>query len=203
VKNEIPVSTRHGDSLWLSDPKPESVRLADIAHSLGQKARFNGHLSRRISVAQHSVAVSLLVWRLCESHTCRDQLAREALLHDAHEAYVGDMTRPVKQQLGAVVRDLEARVQSAVWRAFGQPDIGLHLDAWVTVADDAMMVYEAHLFLPHAQWAHDAHTRRDPVVQDALSAIAGKLLVVYAPLSDVEARDLFLRHAHRLGLATA
>lgn len=63
-------------------------KIGDIAHSLAQNNRYNGHTIRPYSVAQHSVLVSYEV----PSH-----LAFQALLHDAHEAYTVDLPSPVKE----------------------------------------------------------------------------------------------------------
>lgn len=70
------------------EPKPEDIRLADIAHALSMICRYGGHARWFYSVAEHSVHVSYLV---PQAH------ALEALLHDAAEAYVGDMIIPLKR----------------------------------------------------------------------------------------------------------
>ncbi|MCR4508897.1 phosphohydrolase [Pseudomonas sp. 32.2.56] len=82
------ILTRSGKRMDLFDPKPAMVDPADIAHALSMLCRFNGHTSSFYSVAQHSCIVADLVPR---------ELELAALLHDATEAYVGDMVRPLKQ----------------------------------------------------------------------------------------------------------
>ena len=72
------------------DPRPDEISLADIAHSLSLQCRFGGHCPRFYSVAEHSVLASLAAPPL---------LALPMLLHDAAEAYVGDVIRPLKQLL--------------------------------------------------------------------------------------------------------
>ena len=69
------------------DPRPDEVDIADIAHALANLCRFNGHTSDFFSVAQHSVLVS---------EKASDCLKLPALLHDAAEAYIGDMSGPLK-----------------------------------------------------------------------------------------------------------
>ncbi|NIR14780.1 MAG: HD family hydrolase, partial [Desulfobacterales bacterium] len=69
-------------------PGPEQICIEDIAQSLSMICRFNGHISEFYSVAQHSVLVSRLV---------PEGFELEGLLHDATEAYVGDMPSPIKR----------------------------------------------------------------------------------------------------------
>ncbi|AZC55407.1 phosphohydrolase [Pseudomonas chlororaphis] len=84
-------------------PTAAMVTPYDIAHALAHLCRFNGHTRQHYSVAQHS----LLVADLCpEKH----QLV--ALLHDATEAYIGDMVRPLKQ-----VMPQYRQVEESIWQA--------------------------------------------------------------------------------------
>jgi hypothetical protein len=83
------VQTYSGRRFWPLDPRIGDVCLEDIAHALANVCRFGGHSKFHYSVAQHSVLVS----RLCDP---RDALF--GLLHDAAEAYVGDMIRPIKHE---------------------------------------------------------------------------------------------------------
>lgn len=76
-----------GGTFDILNPRPEDVRIEDIAHALSNQCRFTGHTRSFYSVAQHSVLASLLVAE-------PDELW--ALLHDASEAYMGDMNRPLK-----------------------------------------------------------------------------------------------------------
>lgn len=78
------------------NPAPEKVDWTDIAVSLSRTARFRGHTARFYSVAEHSVHVMRVVRGLTD-----DPVAHlAALLHDAHEAYLGDMITPVASALG-------------------------------------------------------------------------------------------------------
>lgn len=67
--------------------------IEDIAHSLGMTCRYNGHVRHFYSVAEHSVIVSLLM----EEEKLGDPM--EGLLHDAHEAYLGDIVAPWKPRM--------------------------------------------------------------------------------------------------------
>jgi hypothetical protein len=84
------IQTFTGKQFWPLDPRPDEVYIEDIAHALGNICRFNGHCLRFYSVAEHCFHVS---------HKVVPGLALMGLLHDAAEAYVCDVVRPVKPYL--------------------------------------------------------------------------------------------------------
>lgn len=86
------------------------INPQEIAHALGNICRYNGHVNDFYSVAQHCVLVSRLVPR---------DLAMEGLMHDAAEAYVGDMVRPLKDLVGDAYRHIEESVEVAIAGRFG------------------------------------------------------------------------------------
>ena len=101
------IQTWSGGKFDLIDPTPEMIDIMDIAKSLSKQCRFNGHTTEFYSVAQHSV--ELLKYYLDENEEEYDiirngdpdvygflQKAMTILLHDASEAYIGDMTSPLK-----------------------------------------------------------------------------------------------------------
>eukprot|EP00913_Durusdinium_trenchii_P028455 g26683.t1 len=98
----------------LLDPRPDQVDIEDIAHALARLCRFNGHTNGFYSVAQHSVLCSQIVDPL---------YAFDALMHDAAEAYVGDLVSPVKRLLddhgGHAFRDCEDRICRVIAYVFG------------------------------------------------------------------------------------
>lgn len=110
----------------------EDIDIRDIAHALACVNRFNGHARAPISVAQHSVHVCQLVER---PHR------RQALLHDAAEAYLGDVTKWLKAtDCMAGYREAEARAWAVIAAAFDVPE---GLDASVVEADKFMVRFEA------------------------------------------------------------
>lgn len=100
-----------GGKFWPLDPRIEDVRFEDIAHHLALANRYGGATRTSYSVAEHSVIVSLYV---------PPEFAREALMHDAAEAYIGDMVRPLKHQpeMAEFCR-AEDRIMPVIFRAFG------------------------------------------------------------------------------------
>lgn len=104
-----------GANFDLRNPQAASVSTLDIAHSLALTNRFTGHTSRPYSVAEHSLLVEEIMCR--EYGPLPPAALLAALVHDAHEAYLGDISTPLKQALGAW--NLEA-VEGPVWHAVQQ-----------------------------------------------------------------------------------
>ncbi len=107
------MQTYTGRSFYPTHPDPEEVDPVDISHALSLLCRYNGHVNRFYSVAEHCVLMSQAV---------APEHALWALLHDATEAYVGDMIRPLKQQIPAYV-DVEKDVMVAICTRFGLDQI--------------------------------------------------------------------------------
>jgi hypothetical protein len=107
------ILTASGFYFDLAAPESAPVDVVDIAHALAHQCRFTGHVRRFYSVAEHSIHCSYLV-------PPEDALA--ALLHDAAEAYIGDVSKPLKSMLPDY-QALEKRVESAVFAHFGLPAV--------------------------------------------------------------------------------
>jgi len=104
------IQTFTGKKFWLTDPKPETIHIEDIAHALAMICRYNGHTKTHYSVAQHSVIVSNLVPK---------ELALSGLLHDAAEAYIGDLTKPYKDLIyGEYAEYIEEKITKAIYDKF-------------------------------------------------------------------------------------
>lgn len=100
------ITLRSGQRVDLLDPQPEQIRIDDIAHALSHICRWGGHGRTFYSVAEHSIILSYHV---------SDPLW--GLLHDATEAYVGDMVRPLKRVM-PWFEQIEARWDAAIRQAF-------------------------------------------------------------------------------------
>jgi hypothetical protein len=103
------IQTYTGKQFFLLDPDPKSISIGDIAHALSMQCRYNGHVHQFYSVAEHSVLVSRYV---------PQELKLTALLHDASEAYITDIPRPLKPHL-ANYKELEERVERVIAGVFG------------------------------------------------------------------------------------
>jgi hypothetical protein len=116
------------------------VDIRDIAGALSKMCRFTGHTNNFYSVATHCVLVS---------HLVPEHLAFEGLMHDAHEAYIGDVSSPLKSLLPDYQR-IEAHVEAQVRFFFGLP---ITLDSAVKDADLLACTMERGLLLPeHPEW---------------------------------------------------
>ena len=103
-----------GKSIDLTHLKPEDICIEDIAHALSLQCRYNGQIKEFYSVAQHSSLVSRLVYYDTKDKT----LALCGLLHDAAEAYIGDIITPIKHMFAGLMR-LEAMVLDVVLKEEG------------------------------------------------------------------------------------
>ena len=98
-----------GRAFYPLEAKPEDIDIRDIAHALGMVCRYGGHCLHFYSVAEHSVILS---WTVDPQH------ALWGLLHDASEAYIGDVVRPLKHKLPDYL-EAEERLMDAIAIKFG------------------------------------------------------------------------------------
>ena len=105
----INIHTFSGIAFDLLNPQPEMILLEDIIHSLSLINRFNGAARFPYSVAQHSLYVAGLL---------PDEFKLHGLLHDAPEAYVGDMVSPLKKIMSQY-KEVEANISRVVANVFG------------------------------------------------------------------------------------
>ena len=136
------------------------IDIKDIAHALSLCNRFAGHTIRPISVAQHSVYVS----RLCDG--TGDEL--QALLHDASEAYLGDVTKWLKHtpEMEAF-RHAEDSVQSAIFIRYGCKRLE---SPYVDIADRIMVRYEGVKGFPGSEFKID-HPDYPPLTKEEIEKV--------------------------------
>ena len=143
-------------------PTPEMVNIYDIAHALSLINRWGGHLKCAYSVAQHCCNVSNM-------SDPEDQFV--GLLHDASEAYIGDMIRPLKylKQMYGVYKKIEHRIDTAIAQAFGLES--LEKTKSVEVADVVQLSLEnIYLKLKPSKWAFDT-LEKYPQFKDTLPLV--------------------------------
>ena len=136
------MQTYTGRRFYPLDPNPSDVCIEDIAHALAMICRFNGHVREFYSVAEHSVHVSRIV---------PPEYALAGLLHDASEAYIADVSRPVKHTAAMMeYRCIEHTLMHKVFDAFRLADTWDSPD--VEQADAQMLALEAWSLLPYDPW---------------------------------------------------
>lgn len=135
---EHSIVTFTGKRVWPLDPQVEDIDIRDIAHALANSCRFTGHVRQFYSVAQHCV--------LASEHVLDKKHALAALLHDASEAYLSDIARPVKRQAGfTFYREVEARLESVIAGRFGM-DYPFHRQ--VKDIDTRLLITEQRDLMP-------------------------------------------------------
>lgn len=164
------IQTYTGKAFFPLEDHPGVIDIRDIAHALSMQCRFNGHCRAFYSVAQHSVHVSQVV---------PPEFALWGLLHDAAEAYLSDMPRPVKQQMPAF-SELENKLLETILNQHG---LEMHPDGMppeVRLADERLLMTEARDLMekPPMDWQIPAQPLDDLQIK---------------PLQPADAEALFLR----------
>lgn len=131
-----------GGRYYPLNPRVGEIDPIDIAHALGMLCRYGGHINHFYSVAEHCVLMSYAV-------PAEDALA--ALLHDATEAYVVDVPRPIKR-LMPEYEAIENRVWGVIAMRFGIDSV---LPRSVKAADNNILADEVAVLLPTAAWADE------------------------------------------------
>lgn len=119
------ICTAGGRLISLLHSHPGDVDIQDIAHALSNTCRFGGHTREFYSVAQHSVLVCQQFLAVSPhsridrmSDAQRRAMARVALLHDAAEAYLGDVVSPLKERLHGY-KPIEQQMLARIFAEFG------------------------------------------------------------------------------------
>lgn len=144
-----------GGAFWFLEPSPGDVVLEDIAHALALQCRFAGHCKTHYSVGQHSIEVATIV---------EPRYMKEALFHDAAEAYLNDITKPVKEsRICAGYEEAEHQISTVIAERFGL------IYPWpdeVIEADDIILATEARDLMakPPMDWHLKHAPRALPIV---------------------------------------
>lgn len=145
------IQTYSGDKHSLLDPRAEDIHLVDIAHALSLCNRFGGHTLAPYSVAQHSIYTVQMLEIMAPKNYL---LHLHGLLHDASEAYLGDIVRPLKHTMKEYL-ELEQKTQWVILRALGVPDISTKDELEVKIADNRVLLAERSAFLSVSAHAWD------------------------------------------------
>lgn len=119
------------------EPKSEDISIEDIAHALSLMSRANGHFNEFYSVAQHCIFCA-------EEALARgygNKVALACLLHDGSEAYLADITRPVKKNLDGYL-EIEKVLQEAIYDKFIGEELTLEERKQIDSVDNSLLYYE-------------------------------------------------------------
>lgn len=136
------ILTVSGNYFNFLDPDSSTYTIEDISHALSHINRFTGHTRVAYNVAQHSVMVS---------HLVPPDLAMTGLMHDASEAFLGDVSSPLKQLLPEY-KAIEQQVEASIFKKFGIP---FPMPREIKVADLIMLASEQKSLMPdiNHEWA--------------------------------------------------
>jgi hypothetical protein len=166
------LQTYTGGAFYPLDPHIDDICIEDIAHSLSQQCRFGGHCKLPYFVGHHSILVS---------QYCKPEDALWGLLHDASEAYVVDVPRPLKNHL-ANYEEIEQRVQEVIAQKF---DLSMPIPDSVHHADQVVLATEARdlMCVPPKMWK----IREIPIQN-----------IIIKPLTSLETEQVFLKRFYEL-----
>lgn len=140
------IGTYTGVVFEFNNPTVDMVDIIDISQALSNLCRYSGHVKKFYSVAEHS---SILSWLVYDKTKCPKK-ALSALLHDASEAYLVDVPRPIKPYLKGY-EEMEAKIEAVIQEKFGidpMDEYTLYLDQNI-VRDEA-----SQLFLDIPDWVY-------------------------------------------------
>ena len=142
------------------DPDAEVIDIVDIAHALSLLCRANGHFKTFYSVGQHSI--NCMTEAKARGYSEKVQFA--CLLHDASEAYLSDVTRPVKQEMPQY-RAIEKPLQDMIWMKYLGESLTDEEFAMVRDIDDAILYYEFIYFMNEAIYEEQPELKSEPVFE--------------------------------------
>ena len=186
------VETTVGRAVNVVDPDPAEIDLLDIAQSLSRLCRFNGHTRLFFSVAEHSVEAAKLMEFVYPGK--RDAFLW-GLLHDAPEAFISDIPRPVKR-LFEGVKTMEERLMGAVAIAYGLS----YPCPWAVDlkrCDVKVLLWEAEAFLPSKGEGYQCEAE-----DLGPFGLLTNPLLTYQETTVKSAQELFLDAFHRGGSAS-
>ena len=164
-------TTHSGRVLDLNFIKPENVSIEDIAHSLSFQCRFNGHTNRFYSVAEHSLVLRDLVQEESGIQNLNRRIA--AMLHDAAECYLGDITKPAKERL-FIEEAVEGQILRVIFEAFGIPFSSF--DEELKAMDSDLCIMEGFFLIGGMYWSRAYYdlVKRNPIFVSKVKDILAK-----------------------------
>lgn len=138
------IQTFLGNKFYFLEPEKSHISSRDITHSLSNLCRYTGHCIRPYTVAEHCILLS---------YNVPDKYKQWALLHDAAEAYIGDISGPLKQTIklvSPIISNLEERILKHI---ANQLDLEWPISQEVIDADHSILYIEQkYIFSTNIPW---------------------------------------------------
>lgn len=167
-----------------TEPNEEDIKMEDIAHALSLLCRANGHFKTFFSVAQHSINCAAEA----KARDCSAKVQLACLLHDASEAYLSDITRPVKKELPIYLR-IEEKLQNMIWNKFLTDPLTDEEIKQVFEIDDAMLYFEFEHFMEESVLDYIPIIKSRPDFDNhSFESVENKFLAAFHELTG-EAKD--------------
>lgn len=176
--NMAKMNTYTGKKIDPMSMTADDVSIQDIAHALSLTCRGGGHVSYFFSVAQHSINCM----KEAKARGWSERLQLACLLHDASEAYISDIIRPVKVHLSNYL-EIEGNIMKVILERFGLDDLSEEENAMWKQIDDEMMNFELKSFMKGEEYR----------TIDSLVSVPDK---AERPWREVEAE--FIKYAEKL-----
>lgn len=136
------ITTAHKVHFKPLEPQKDEILIEDIAHALSLMTRANGHFPEFYSVGQHCIGCS----KEAAARGMGERIALMCLLHDASEAYIADITRPVKKELKEYLV-IEKRLQDTIYERFLGAAPTKEEETAICAVDDAMLFHEFYHYM--------------------------------------------------------
>lgn len=187
-----------GRAVYAQDLRPEDIRITDIAHAIGMQVRWNGWVSHFYSVGQHSVYVAIRAGQIARALGLPKLIIKACeyygLMHDASEAYLGDIITPLKAYL-PLYYEIEKAAQGIIMGKFDHYELSETIREIVHTADHDLLFIERNTLIwcgeqhdpypsedddPHMNFTDldEGHTCWDPVMAK------GKFIASYLELAN-------------------
>ncbi len=155
------MNTYTGNKIDPMSMTASDISIQDIAHALSLTCRGGGHVSYFFSVAQHSINCM----NEAKARGWSERLQLACLLHDASEAYISDIIRPVKAHLSNYL-EIESSIMNAIFERFGLADLSEEENAMWKQIDDDMMNFELKNLMKGEAYRNTDNLSSVPVVAE-------------------------------------
>ena len=131
------ITTYSGTHFTPTEPNAASLHITDIAHALSLICRGNGHVKTFFSVGQHCIHCALEA----QARGYSNRVILACLLHDAGEAYMSDVPRPLKPYI-ADYKIIEGKLLNTIYEKYLGSLLTTEEEALVQKVDDDMLYYD-------------------------------------------------------------